>query len=95
MEHTPQPTAERGGYTVKEFAQRYDVVDMTIYREINSGRLKAIKVGLGNRRGLRITPHAETEWLRLAAYQPGSIAPDGGRPRKNAKPFIASTSGGQ
>ena len=72
----------RNGYTVEEFAQRYRISAMCIYRQIKSGKLKAIKVAPGSRRGLRITPEGEAAWLAAIAYKEGDIA---AYPRRQAE----------
>ena len=60
----------RASFTVAEIAQRNAVSRITVYRAIAAGKLKASRLGDGERRGLRITPAAEVEWIALSEWQP-------------------------
>ncbi len=49
----------RQSSTVSDLAERHDISESTVRREINNGRLEAIKI----RRCARITDAAEQRWL--------------------------------
>jgi excisionase family DNA binding protein len=59
--------SERTSFTIKEVAARNAVSRVTVYRAIASGQLHAVRLGEGDRRGLRVTPVAEQDWLRNCA----------------------------
>ncbi|MDR3360178.1 MAG: helix-turn-helix domain-containing protein [Bifidobacteriaceae bacterium] len=61
--------AKRAFLTVSEVAETLRVSDMTIYRLISSGEIRAIKVG----RSYRIPAEALDEWLSdIAPRQSGA-----------------------
>lgn len=53
-------------FSVYQFARRHGVTPPTIYGEIYSGNLPAMRIGKGN--VLRITCEHEAEWMRRRAY---------------------------
>ena len=50
----------RNAFTVKEIASRNGISHVTVYKEINGGRLRSFKLG----KSRRISAEAETEWVR-------------------------------
>ncbi|KKC34606.1 helix-turn-helix domain-containing protein [Devosia psychrophila] len=52
-------TPEKAAYTLLDFLTRYGISKSSAYREINAGRLKAVKRG----RATLITAEAATAWL--------------------------------
>lgn len=63
----PLPDSERSAFTPSEIARRAGVSRAHIYKQINLGRLKAVRLAGGKRPLIRITPEAEREWLQSAA----------------------------
>ena len=61
----------RSIWTPAEVAERAGVCVDLIYKNIRAGKLKAIKVGLGQRYGLRIRPEDEQAWLETLAEEVG------------------------
>jgi excisionase family DNA binding protein len=55
---SPDPTSEEGARTmsqrVSEVAAELDVHPATVYRAISSGRLRALRVGMGGRGAIRV-----------------------------------------
>lgn len=51
---------QRKSYTVREIAKRNGVSHMTVYNEINAGRLRSFKIG----KCRRITDDAEAAWIQ-------------------------------
>lgn len=64
---TPRPAADHGirkPFRVAEVARILDVHQSTIYRDIEAGRLRALRVGTG-KGALRILPDALDAYLAL------------------------------
>jgi excisionase family DNA binding protein len=65
--HRLPSTSNSPWMTVRQAAARAQCGIKTIYREVDSGRLKAARVG--GRRELRIKPEWVDEWLEKATVQ--------------------------
>ena len=60
-------------YRVSDVATLLDVHQATIYRDIDAGRLKALRVGSG-KGALRILPDALDDYLALLEVRPPGLA---------------------
>jgi len=53
----------RSVYLLREIAERAGLSVSQVYREVDAGRLKVLKLGTGSKPVMRVTAEDEAEWL--------------------------------
>lgn len=63
----PADDTDEGSYTPASFCEKENIGHTTFYKEVNSGRLEAVKIGSST----RILPAARRKWrANLPKYKP-------------------------
>ena len=72
MNAAPQTDPNKPAFSIDQFCERWEIGRTKFYEEVNTGRLRIMKIG----KLTRVTPEAEADWRHWHEEQSAAVAAD-------------------